>query len=50
MLDFNSSSLRFKFIYLTKNVYEGIAIHAIFRRYCSTLIYLISHRASFRFT
>ncbi|EPJ7088069.1 hypothetical protein [Citrobacter amalonaticus] len=30
MLNFNSSSLRYKFIYLTKNIYDGIAIHTIF--------------------
>lgn len=30
MLRFNSSSLRYKFIYLTKNVYSGIAINAFF--------------------
>lgn len=30
MLSFNSSNLRYKFIYLTKNVYDGIAINAIF--------------------
>lgn len=30
MLGFNSSLLRYKFIYLTKNVYDGIAVHSIF--------------------
>lgn len=30
MLNFNPSSLRFKFIYLTKNIYDGIAIHTLF--------------------
>lgn len=30
MLNFNSSSLRYKFIYLTKNIYDGIAIHTLF--------------------
>lgn len=30
MIDFNSLTLRYKFIYLTKNVYEGIAINDIF--------------------
>ncbi|MBB1202746.1 hypothetical protein EGM70_20920 [Enterobacteriaceae bacterium 89] len=31
MLGFNSASLRYKFIYLTKNIYHGIAIHALFQ-------------------
>ncbi|MBA7932826.1 hypothetical protein HV127_16505 [Klebsiella sp. RHBSTW-00215] len=31
MLGFNSSLLRYKFIYLTKNVYDGIAVHAVFK-------------------
>ncbi|QGN37304.1 LuxR C-terminal-related transcriptional regulator [Klebsiella oxytoca] len=31
MLGFNSSLLRYKFIYLTKNVYDGIAVHSIFK-------------------
>lgn len=30
MLEFNSASLRYKFIYLTKNIYHGIAIHSFF--------------------
>lgn len=30
MLGFNSASLRYKFIYLTKNIYHGIAIHSLF--------------------
>lgn len=30
MLNFNSSSLRYRFIYLTKNIYDGIAIHTLF--------------------
>lgn len=30
MLEFNSTSLRYKFIYLTKNVYHGIAVHTLF--------------------
>jgi|GEM_PF-1040176 len=30
MLHFNSASLRYKFIYLTKNVYHGIAVHTLF--------------------
>lgn len=30
MLGFNSSLLRYKFIYLTKNVYDGIAVHSVF--------------------
>lgn len=30
MLHFNSASLRYKFIYLTKNVYHGIAVHTCF--------------------
>lgn len=31
MLGFNSSLLRYKFIYLTKNVYDGIAVHSVFK-------------------
>jgi DNA-binding CsgD family transcriptional regulator len=30
VLSFNSSLLRYKFIYLTKNVYDGIAVHSLF--------------------
>lgn len=30
MLGFNSASLRYKFIYLTRNIYHGIAVHALF--------------------
>ncbi|HBT4791444.1 TPA: hypothetical protein MB350_002292 [Klebsiella quasipneumoniae subsp. similipneumoniae] len=30
MMGFNSASLRYKFIYLTKNVYHGIAVNSLF--------------------
>lgn len=30
MMGFNSTSLRYKFIYLTKNVYHGIAVNSLF--------------------
>jgi DNA-binding CsgD family transcriptional regulator len=30
MIGFNSASLRYKFIYLTKNVYHGIAVNSLF--------------------
>lgn len=30
MLIFNSSSLRYKFIFLTRNIYTGISVHALF--------------------
>ncbi|CAD5358506.1 protein of unknown function [Enterobacter cancerogenus] len=34
MLGFNSASLCYKFIYLTKNIYHDIAINALFRSRC----------------
>ncbi|MGU3414500.1 helix-turn-helix transcriptional regulator [Enterobacteriaceae bacterium C23F] len=30
MLGFNSASLRYKFIYLTRNMYHGVAVHSLF--------------------